>query len=77
MVILSGVYEPFAVPSPTATHLQCLYVSVADAQAHRDRAAEHGAEILSEPQATDYGAKVYTARDCAGYHWIFAETLSR
>jgi uncharacterized glyoxalase superfamily protein PhnB len=73
LIILSGVYEPFQIPPQTAVHHHTLYVSVAEVDSHCQRAQQHGAQITSELRDTDYGARVYSAQDLAGYHWIFAE----
>jgi uncharacterized glyoxalase superfamily protein PhnB len=55
------------------THL--VMVRVDDARAHRDRAREHGARILTEPTDFEYGERQYTAEDPAGHRWTFSETL--
>ena len=76
MVILSAPYDDFRIPARDSSHHQCLYVSVEDAAAHKAQTIATGAELVSDLRDTDYGAKVYAATDLAGYHWIFAETLS-
>ena len=55
------------------THL--VMVRIDDAQAHCDRAREHGARILMEPTDFEYGERQYTAEDPAGHRWTFSETL--
>ena len=75
MVTLSPPYEEFQVPNDDSVHHHCLYLSIADAQAHRDNSVANGAKLTSELRKTDYGALVYSARDFAGYHWIFAQSL--
>jgi uncharacterized glyoxalase superfamily protein PhnB len=51
-------------------------VRVADAQAHCERAREHGARILMEPTDFEYGERQYNAEDPAGHQWTFSETLA-
>ena len=48
-----------------------LYVAVADVDAHCDRARAAGAEIVREPNDTDYGSREYSARDLEGNVWSF------
>jgi uncharacterized glyoxalase superfamily protein PhnB len=51
-------------------------VRVEDVRAHRERAGEHGARILSEPLDYPYGERQYTVEDPAGHQWTFSETLT-
>jgi len=48
-----------------------VYVVVADTDAHCARAREAGAEIVREPNDTDYGSREYGARDPEGLAWHF------
>jgi uncharacterized glyoxalase superfamily protein PhnB len=48
-----------------------VYVVVDDVDAHHQRAAEHGAEILMAPTDQDYGSRDYMARDAEGNIWSF------
>jgi uncharacterized glyoxalase superfamily protein PhnB len=48
-----------------------LYVVVDDADAHFERAAAHGAEIVLPLTDQDYGSRDYTARDPEGNLWSF------
>ncbi|MCX4509847.1 VOC family protein [Streptomyces sp. NBC_01619] len=48
-----------------------VFVHVVDADAHHDRAVEHGVEILMPPTDQDYGARDYMARDLEGNVWSF------
>ena len=50
---------------------QVVYVYVADADAHYERAKAAGAEIVYEPGDTDYGSREYSARDLEGHLWSF------
>ena len=47
------------------------YVSVADVDAHYERARAAGAEIVRELSDMDYGSREYSARDPEGYVWSF------
>lgn len=50
----------------------CVYVVVADLDAHAARAAENGAEIIAPPEDNDgYPGRGYTARDPEGNVWSF------
>lgn len=51
-------------------------VRVEDARAHCERAREHGARILREPQDYEYGERQYTAEDPYGHRWTFSETIA-
>src|ERR1700749_2281746 len=48
-----------------------VYVVVNDPDAHYARAREAGAEIVREPNDTDYGSREYGARDPEGLAWHF------
>ena len=48
-----------------------VYVVVPDLDEHCSRAREAGAEILREPNDTDYGSREYGARDGEGLAWHF------
>ena len=50
-----------------------IYVIVDDVQAHHDRAAAAGAEIVMAPEEQDYGGSSYTARDPEGNWWSFGD----
>ena len=50
---------------------QSIYIVVEDADAHYDRAAAAGAEIVRELQDTPYGSRDYSARDPEGHLWHF------
>ena len=50
---------------------QGIYVVVADADAHCERAAAAGAGILLPLKTQDYGGRDYTCRDPGGYVWTF------
>jgi uncharacterized glyoxalase superfamily protein PhnB len=48
-----------------------VYVVVPDPDEHCVRAREAGAEIVREPNDTDYGSREYGARDPEGLAWHF------
>jgi uncharacterized glyoxalase superfamily protein PhnB len=48
-----------------------VYVVVDDPDKHCAQAREAGAEILREPNDTDYGSREYGARDPEGLTWHF------
>ncbi len=73
-VILADVRDNRNPPhSGEVTHK--VMVRVENAQAHCERARQHGAQILKEP--TDYpcGERQYTAEAQAGDQWTFTETI--
>ena len=48
-----------------------VYAVVEDADAHHDRAAAAGAEIVTGLKDTDYGSRDYAAKDIDGNLWYF------
>ena len=50
---------------------QTVYVALEDTDAHHERAAAAGAEIIRAPFDTDYGSRDYPARDAEGNIWAF------
>lgn len=48
-----------------------VYVVVPDPDGHCSRARQAGAEIVREPNDTDYGSREYGARDPEGLAWHF------
>lgn len=55
--------------------MHTLYVYVDDLDAHFGRARSAGAEIMSPPQSTDFGAREYHVQDPEGHHWTFGTYL--
>jgi uncharacterized glyoxalase superfamily protein PhnB len=47
-------------------------VYVDDVTAHHERAKRHGATILTEPEADQYGRR-YRAEDLEGHRWMFMQ----
>src|SRR3712207_4460174 len=48
-----------------------IYVPVDDLDAHHERAREAGAQIVYDPQDTEFGTRRYRVRDPEGYEWSF------
>lgn len=48
-----------------------IYVRVDDVDAHYDRAKAAGAEIVLDPEDTEFAARQYRALDVGGYEWTF------
>jgi len=73
VVMLGSVRAGEGLRSPRGdgTTTQALYVYVADLEAHFEAARAAGAEILSPPADTDFGAREYHARDLEGHLWVF------
>lgn len=51
-------------------------VRVEDVDAHHDRAARAGAEIIEPPADYPYGERQYTVRDLAGHAWTFSQSIA-
>jgi uncharacterized glyoxalase superfamily protein PhnB len=51
-------------------------VRVEDADAHCNRARNHGARITEGPMTHPYGERQYNAVDFAGYSWTFSESVA-
>jgi uncharacterized glyoxalase superfamily protein PhnB len=49
-----------------------IHVHVADVDAHHDRTAAAGAEIVSPLQNTPHGSRDYNLRDLEGHIWAFS-----
>ena len=60
-----------AAPAKGSPVSQGLYVVVADADAHHERAKAAGAEIVLDLTTKDYGGRDYTCRDPEGHLWTF------
>ena len=50
-------------------------VRIEDADAHCNRAREHGARITQEPVTHMYGERQYNAMDLAGHSWTFSQSV--
>lgn len=53
-----------------------IMVRIADADAHCERARQHGAEIVGAPTDYPYGERQYTAVDLGGHHWTFSQSIA-
>ncbi len=58
-------------PKAVGAVTQGIYVQVDDVDAHHARAKAAGAEIVMEPEGTEYGSREYAARDPEGHFWSF------
>ncbi|MBR0652358.1 hypothetical protein GXW78_22060 [Roseomonas terrae] len=74
MLMVSGTGRQFfdmRLPSEAGGVTDCIYVIVADPDAHCAKARAAGAEILEGPLDREYGSREYVARDIGGYLWDF------
>jgi uncharacterized glyoxalase superfamily protein PhnB len=55
----------------TAGRSAGVYIVVAEPDEHHARALKAGAEIVREPEDTEYGSREYTAKDPEGNTWSF------
>ena len=53
-----------------------IMVRVEDVRAHCARARAGGATIVDEPTDHVYGERQYSAKDLAGHHWTFTESIA-
>ncbi len=77
-IIMLGSVRPddgLASPRSLGAATQALSVYVEDLDAHFERARAVGAEILSRIEETDFGARLYHARDVEGHLWTFGDYL--
>lgn len=64
-------------PMPaSASRSFAVMVRVENVDAHRRRAADHGATILSEPTSFPYGERQYSCRDPGGHNWTFSQSIA-
>jgi len=85
LVMVAGPKPRLAFAAPPSkvggANTQNMMVYVDDVEAHCRRAREAGAEIVREPETTDYGPEYwvdrgYQARDVGGHHWWFYQRLA-
>jgi uncharacterized glyoxalase superfamily protein PhnB len=68
-IVMLGPSRP---DSPASSRCaSSVYVVVSDPDAHHARAKAAGAEIVREPNDTDYGSRDYAARDLEQNVWYF------
>lgn len=72
VIMLGSVRPDEGTGNPAA---QALYVYVDDLDAHFERARAAGAQIISPPTDTDFGAREYHVRDLEGHPWTFGTYL--
>ncbi len=65
---------PFA--SPRSGVNQYVHVTVADVDAHCERANARGAKIVQSPEDMPFGERQYTAEDHAGHWWTFSQHVA-
>jgi len=51
-------------------------IRVEDADAHCQRARDHGARITQEPANHPYGERQYNTVDFAGHSWTFSQSIA-
>jgi uncharacterized glyoxalase superfamily protein PhnB len=74
-VVVADVRHDRRPPRPDeVTH--SVIVRVEDADAHCQRAREHGARIIEEPKDFEYGERQYRAEDPFGHQWTSSETIA-
>lgn len=77
-VIMLGSVRPddgLTSPQGTGVSTQALCVHVKDVDAHFKQASAAGADIISPPADTDFGAREYHVRDLEGHLWSFTNYL--
>ncbi len=57
----------FGVPMHQLTNQERVYMAVEDPDSHCERAKAAGAQIVWGPADTDYGIRMYSARDLEGH----------
>lgn len=74
-IIMVGSVRPddgIVSPRGRGVVTQALVVFVEEVDGHHQRARDAGAEIVSAPHDTDFGAREYHARDLEGHPWTFS-----
>ncbi|MGI8507531.1 MAG: VOC family protein [Solirubrobacteraceae bacterium] len=61
-------------PGPGDDH--GVMVRVSDADAHRDHAQRHGAQVTDGPRSFPYGERQYNAIDIGGHEWTFSQSIA-
>lgn len=77
VVMMGRPGASFRNPKSLGQATQCLYVSVANADAIFDRALRAGAVAIAEPADTAYGHRRCGVKDPEGHEWYFAHTVRR
>jgi uncharacterized glyoxalase superfamily protein PhnB len=71
-IMLNSAWEYRRSPAELGYGSQSLTVFVPDVDAHYEKAKAAGAEIVEEPNETEYGERQYAALDLDRHHWLFA-----
>lgn len=66
---------PLPEPGSAAFATHSIMIRVADANAHCDRARQHGVIITTPPTDHMYGERQYNAVDFAGHRWTFTQSI--
>lgn len=69
MIMLGSKKDDFI--ATAGVGVQCIYLAIADVDAHCARAKAAGAKIVRDPNDTDYGSREYCALDIEGHFWSF------
>lgn len=69
MIMLGSAKDDFI--KDAGVGVQCIYVAIADPDAHHARAKAAGAKIVRALNDTDYGSREYCALDLEGHFWSF------
>jgi uncharacterized glyoxalase superfamily protein PhnB len=67
--------RPNEVDAPPGTGYS-VTIRVEDADAHCNRARNHGARITQDPVTHAYGERQYNAVDFAGHSWTFSQSVA-
>jgi uncharacterized glyoxalase superfamily protein PhnB len=62
-------------PPRTGVVTHVIKVRVPDVDAQFERARSHGARVLKDPTAYEYGERECTLEDPAGHRWQFTQTM--
>lgn len=62
--------------TPVAWSGQFVLVSVENADAHFERAKQHGAKVIRPPENFPYGERQFMVEDFAGYRWTFSQSIA-
>lgn len=69
MIMLGSAKADFI--AKAGVGIQCIYMAVADPDAHHAQAKAAGAKIVRALNDTDYGSREYCALDIEGHFWSF------
>ena len=75
MIMMGCPPSGYRNPKRLGQATQSLYINVADADKHFERAKKAGAIVLEAPADTEYGHRRYGVEDPEGHQWYFAHEL--